>query len=70
LLQTIRARHAGTFRYQDNENYPEFIVDDEVLNQFNEFFRPCNLRLIELLNEEMPELMLFEAFDIRQWDFD
>lgn len=65
-LKTIRK--AITFKCQDNEQNPEFIVNREIVTEFNEFFTPCNRRLTELLTNEMPKLMLLDSFDINMWD--
>lgn len=64
-------RIAATFRYQDNKNFPEFIIDENVLNDFNDLFSPCNERLIELLSVsgDMSDLMLLHDFDINYWDY-
>ena len=64
-------RIAATFRYQDNKNFPEFIIDENVLSDFNDLFAPCNDRLIELLgvSGDMSDLMLLHEFDINHWDY-
>lgn len=62
-------KNAATFRYQDNKQFPEFIVDKNVLNEFNDLWNPCNERLVELLTKEMPDLMLLHDFDIYEWDY-